>query len=339
MVIPEALQGIEHAKATNNSDNATSKPLKRLQSNLEVNGKSNRFLPSAVERTSDLRPQRCRSLSPLSNYGPVLATQRSTITMSNDSCRSPSVLEEISTNLLRRYPRFSTATASIDAGQPNFSIEELKSTQLSDDEDGIVNDEPKQDSKGSRALLKQKVAQDVKAMWSSRTSRIRNAGERLKTWPHKPTQQSDDQQLDPAESTGPTVSRPIPSKADEFPVPTLTKTEGASSPQLPEVHFQAASLLPFQEQLYLTTSHHQAESNFTPATVSACGNDPGVREEDPGQGERVCSVFWAIVQVLISFSDCSSGHRGYPERKSSSFRAALPTMCSFCHTDEFTTTL
>lgn len=137
-------------------------------------------LPATLGRSSLLGSHRSLPLSPLANGRPRLTTQPSMITVSNDSFRSPSVLDDIPSNLLRRYPRFSTATTSMDTGRPNFSADELTSTELSDDENAIINDDPKPSPPSARMLMKYKLARDVRALWSSQTSRIRYAKQRVK---------------------------------------------------------------------------------------------------------------------------------------------------------------
>ena len=200
------------------------KPLRRLQSNVEVYRSSSLFTPSPADPVADPVPQRCRSLSPLNSSTPVLSTQRSMVTMSNDSFRSPSALDDIPANLLRRYPRFSTATTSIDTGRPDFSIGELTSTQLSEDEDDIVNDEPERPSMGSRVLMKYRIARDVRALWSSNTSRLRYARQRLKRRQSRSANDAHVQPLSPADSKG------SPSARDHAPLPSLA-LNGLTNPE------------------------------------------------------------------------------------------------------------
>ena len=276
----EASRGDEHIEATKLPANSTSHPLRRLRSNLEEKRSSKSFLPVAAELSSDQRPQRCHSHSPLANSTPVLATQRSMITMSNDSFRSQSVLDDIPTNLLRRYPRFSTATTSIETGRPDFSIEELNSTQLSDDEDDIVNDEPKQSSKGSKALLKHRVARDVKAMWRSRTSRIQHARERLQTWPHKPTHHSVDQGLHKTESIRSHVSRAALHEANDLSVQTPTLDKVTSQRELDKGSAHMACQVPSPVQSALSANAAQSEGMFATATASVS------KKEEVNDGDR-----------------------------------------------------
>ena len=127
----------------------------------------------------DSRSLRIRSLSPLTNGTSQLRPQRSLKPVPKDIFRSTSALDDIPVGLLRRYPRFSTATTSIDTGRPNFSVEELTSTQLSDDEDDIVNDEHEMGSTSTGTLLRHRMARDIRALWSSHASRLRCASQRI----------------------------------------------------------------------------------------------------------------------------------------------------------------
>ena len=292
----EASQGDELTEVIQDPANVTSGMIRRLQSHFEENRSPKSLLPVAASRSSDPRPQRCRSLSPLANSTPVLATQQSMITMSNASFRSPSVLDDIPTNLLRRYPRFSTATTSIETGRPNFSIEELNSTQLSDDEDDIVNNEPKQSSKGPRALLKHRVASDAKAIWSSRTSRFKYAKERLKTWPHKPTPQSIDQEHHSTESVRLHVSAVPSDRVNVLPVATPTSNKVSSSTELDEVSALTCCSMLSRDQVCLTRSYVQSEATSATAAASAFETTEAVDDDRSELGKRVSSVSLARSQ-------------------------------------------
>lgn len=292
----EASQNDELTEAIHDPANFTSRTLRPLQPNLEGNWTSELLAPVAPSRSSHPGLQRCRSLSPLANSTTVLATQRSMITMSNDSFRSPSVLDGIPTNLLRRYPRFSTATTSIETGRPNFSIEELNSTQLSDDEDDIVNNEPKQTSKGPRALLKHRVASDAKAIWSSRTSRFKYARERLKTWPHKPTPQSIDQQHRNTEGVSSHVSTVCPDRVNVLLVATPTSNRVSSSTELDEVSALICCSMLSRDQVCLTRKYIQSKATSATAAASASKTNEAVDDDRSELGKRVSLVSLARSQ-------------------------------------------
>jgi hypothetical protein len=189
-----ASRSIEPFHSGKPTSQAPTRLLKASLSTREPAANPRLALLPAAGRACDPRARRCQSLSPLSSATPVLASQPSMVTMSNDSFRSPSALDEIPPSLLRRYPRFSTATTSIDTGRPNFSADELTSTELSDDEDAILNDELKRGSSGTRSLMRHKIARDVRAMWSSNASRLRYARQRIKNIPRGSTRLSHVQQ-------------------------------------------------------------------------------------------------------------------------------------------------
>ena len=291
MIVHEALQGDELTEAIHDPNNVPRRTLRRLQSKLEGNQTSRLLSPVAALRTSRPGPQRCRSFSPLANSTTVLATQRSTITMSNDSVRSRSVLDDIPTNLLRRYPRFSTATTSIETGRPDFSIEELYSTQLSDDEDDIVHNQPKQSSNGSRALLKHRVASDAKAIWSSRTSRFKYARERLKTWPHRPAPRSIEKQHRNTEGVSSHVSTVPPDRVSVLLVAIPTSDMESSSTELDEVSALTYCSMLYRYQARLTSNCIQSEATSATADASASKINEGVDDYRDEPGKRVSLLF------------------------------------------------
>ena len=224
---------------------SASMPLRRLQSNLETNRRITASSESATERTSDPRPLRCRSLNPLDGGVPGHASARRMPIVSDESYRSPSSLEDIPLTLLRRYPRYSTAITSLDTGRPNFSADELTSTQLSDDEDDIVNDEPARGSTGSGALIKHSIKRDVRAIWDSNTTKLRCARDRLKRWPHKSRRRLNVQQFDPAGSLSSKESAVFTETAyTPIPLPALTLNEVAAATERHEVHRPSAFPVP-----------------------------------------------------------------------------------------------
>ena len=224
---------------------SASMPLRRLQSNLETNRRVTTSSESATERTFDPRPLRCRSLNPLDSGVPGHASARRLPIVSDESYRSPSSLEDIPLTLLRRYPRYSTAITSLDTGRPNFSADELTSTQLSDDEDEIVNDEPTRGSTGSGALIKHSIKRHVRARWDSNTTKLRCARDRLKRWPHKSRRRPSVQQFDPVASLSSKESAVIPERAYTLiRLPTLTLNEVAAAAESHEVHRPTAFPVP-----------------------------------------------------------------------------------------------
>lgn len=153
-------------------------------SNSEASSSIKSSGPSVAEHASNLRTQASRAVSPAAREPPFLVQQPNPVCVSDHSFRSTSALDGIQPNLLRRYPRFSTAVTSIDTGRPSFSVHELTSTELSDDENDMVNHEPTRKKKGVRWRMKHNLAKGIHTLWNANVERFRDGSLRLRNNHH-----------------------------------------------------------------------------------------------------------------------------------------------------------
>jgi hypothetical protein len=145
---------------------------------LEGNNVSNGWLrPSRISSPRDfpyLRARPSRSASLLNSHETFPSPQGSIPTTQVISLRSRSALDALRPSVLNpSHSRYSTIAASLETGPLSFSEEELISTELSDDEDSMLNDCSLTTPKRSNFLMQTKFAKEIYRICTYSTKRFR----------------------------------------------------------------------------------------------------------------------------------------------------------------------